>query len=180
MTEKHKIKLAKDTTLKGAIEIGLDEALTALEESFHDLSDEQVWSFPIKGRNNIAWILMHTLMNLDIYAVLFQTGQGLTESWGERWKYKAPRPEPGEAFPSQRELVQTLHEVRDAAGPALSDAEEADLLGRRHSQDWWKGSAADAYMRTICHTMAHVRQIWLLRGALGLTDGATWPQQHWA
>jgi hypothetical protein len=30
------------------------------------------------------------------------------------------------------------------------------------------------------NTAAHVRQIWLLRGALGLTDGKAWPQQHWA
>ncbi len=36
------------------------------------------------------------------------------------------------------------------------------------------------YMWTIFHTMAHSRQIWLLRGALGLTDGRSWPQQHWA
>ena len=32
---------AKNTDLKGAIAIGLDEALTALEESFFDLTDER-------------------------------------------------------------------------------------------------------------------------------------------
>ena len=29
------------------------------------------------------------------------------------------------------------------------------------------------------HTMAHVRQIWLMRGAMGLTDKDGWPVQHW-
>jgi len=28
-------------------------------------------------------------------------------------------------------------------------------------------------------TNSHVRQIWLLRGALGLANGP-WPEQHWA
>jgi hypothetical protein len=56
---------------------------------------------------------------------------------------------------------------------------EALLRPREHVKNKER-LPSDAYMRTICHTMAHVRQIWLLRGALGLTDGKSWPRQHWA
>jgi hypothetical protein len=49
--------------------------------------------------------------------------------------------------------------------------------------DWyaqWDRVSADAYMRTITHTNCHVRQIWMLRGVMGLTDKHGWPVQHWA
>ncbi len=61
---------------------------------------------------------------------------------------------------------------------ALDRADEAWLTSR---VDWHplKTVPADFYVRTICHTNSHVRQIWLLRGALGLASGA-WPQQHWS
>lgn len=39
---------------------------------------------------------------------------------------------------------------------------------------------ANAYIRTIMHTMAHVRQIRMLRGVMGLTGEQGWPLQHWA
>ena len=65
---------AKQTDFKQAIAIGLDEALTALEESFFDLTDEQASAFPLPGRNNIVGIVMHLQQNLDCYACRFQSG----------------------------------------------------------------------------------------------------------
>ena len=180
MSEAPLVKCAKDTDLKRAIEIGLDEAMTSLHEAIHDLSDEQVRAFPIEGRNNIAWIVMHTLDNLTIYTNVFQVGRRAFER-EERWGYSSPHPTGDEAFPTCRELLDILCSIREIADEGLAPATEADLLGRRHCEDWWEGTAADAYMRTIFHTMSHVRQIWLLRGALGLTTpGDGWPRQHWA
>ena len=177
---RHECKKARDTDLARAVAIGLDEALTALEESFHDLADEHLWDFPIEGRNNIAWIVMHCLMNLDIYAVLFQTGQGIADHWDKRWHYNAAKPEPSQTFPPQKEMLEKLRALRTIVERDLAEVSEAKLMGKRHAQDWWPGTAADAYMRTIFHRMAHIRQIWLLRGALKLTDGKSWPRQHWA
>ena len=183
MIGKHECKCARDTDLKGAITIGLDEAFTALEESIHDLDDEQVRAFAIPDRNNIAWIMMHTLHNLDMYANAFQAGDAAL-SHNERWslwkcRYNE-RPKPGDDFPSQDELMKALDAVRTAATAGIGSASESDLNGRRAADDWWPASSADAYMRTIFHAMAHARQVWLLRGALGLLDGKSWPQQHWA
>jgi len=187
MIGKHKCKSAQDTDLKGAIAIGLDEAFTALEESLYDLSDEQARSFPIPGHNNIAWIVMHVLQNLDSHAVFTHTYDPATDrgKWAfphdQRWDLwqcsDEERPKPGDPFLTVAEMLEKLKAVRDAATGIIDGANEADL--RRPIREWWK-SASDAYMRTIWHTMAHVRQIWLLRGALGLTDGKSWPQQHWA
>ena len=183
---RHGPKLAKNTGLKGAIEIGLDEALTALEESIYDLTDEQVRAFPIPGRNNIAWIVMHVLTNLDENAVFAQTHvddhhpgrQAIAHEWRwDLWQCREDeRPKPADPFPSTQELLEKLGAVRDSAMEIIDSAEGGEL--RRPLRQW--KAASDPYMRTIWHAMAHLRQIWLLRGALGLSDGKSWPQQHWA
>jgi hypothetical protein len=183
MIGRHECKHAHETGLREAIAIGLDEVLTALEETFYDLSDEQVWAFPIPGRNSIAWIVMHCLQNLDTYANAFQTGS-VTFPHEKRWDLwrcsDEERPKPGDPFPTRDEMMFILKAVRDAATKGIEAATDDDLRGKRTAHDWWQGTSADAYMRTIGNTTAHTRQIWLLRGALGLTDGKSWPQQHWA
>ena len=129
MIGKHECKCARDTDLKGAMTIGLDEAFTALEESIHDLDDEQVRAFAIPDRNNIAWIMMHTLQNLDMYANAFQTGDAAL-SHDERWALWAcrynERPKPGDDFPSQDELMKALDAVRTAATAGIGSAARAD------------------------------------------------------
>ena len=73
-------------------------------------------------------------------------------------------------------MLEHLATVRDQVTDVVSEItteELGRLIGNRHQ-------ASDAAMRTIWHTMAHVRQIWLLRGALDITDGEWWPRQHWA
>ena len=181
MMGKHECRQAHHTDLKGAIYIGLDEALTALEESVYDLNDEHIWAFPLPGENNIAWILMHSLQNLDEYADLAQGGEAVFAHEG-RWDLwqcaDDERPVPGDAFPTQRECVDILAGVRAAAMERISAATRKDL--RREFPDWQNRTRADAYMRTIFHTMSHIRQIWLLRGVMGLTGGKLLPQQHWA
>ena len=179
MIGKHKPKTACNTDLRQAIAIGLDEAFTALEESIHDLNDKQVRSFPIPNRNNIAWISMHALQNLDEYANAFQSGRTAFnhENRWDLWRCNPDeRPKLGDPFPSQKEIMVTLETVRDAA------MRETANLGESRLAETWYGERirTDAMMRTIYHTMAHVRQIWLLRGALGLTDNKSWPRQHWA
>ncbi|MFP4052744.1 MAG: hypothetical protein ACLFV7_02650, partial [Phycisphaerae bacterium] len=63
----------------GAVRVAMDEVLTALEESFHDLSDEQFWGFPLPDRHNIVSLVMHCLMNLNEYGVVAQGGRGVLE-----------------------------------------------------------------------------------------------------
>ena len=178
---------ARHTTLKKAVEIGLDEAFTALEESFHDLSDEQVWSFPLPGRHNICTIVMHLQANLDEYTCRTQTGRHRLEH-EERFDVWQFGPEELRAkmhdLPTVEQMLRRHRTLREAAMAGLAAASEEDLLGPRVTDTYWwqqqKRTSADAYMRTVFHTMAHVRQIWLMRGAMGLTDKDGWPEQHWA
>ena len=178
---------AKNTDLKGAIAIGLDEALTALEESFFDLTDEQVSKRAFPGRHNITTIVMHLLENLDTYACKFQAGR-LTLEHEERfdvWQFSPDDLQDAQdGLPSVATMLARLRSLRAASTAALESATEDDLRGPRCAEDRWTDqqgrTSADAYMRTIWHTMAHVRQIWLMRGAMGLTDQDGWPEQHWA
>jgi len=157
MIGQHQCQCAHDTDLKRAIYIGLDEAFTALEEACYDLTDAQAWAFPLAGRNNIAWIVMQTLLNFDIYANRAQVGQA-TLPYERRWDLWncAPeeRPKPGDAFPTVPEMLMRLGHIREAAMANLDSATEDDLRGRRARQS--PDTAADAYMRTIHHALAHI------------------------
>lgn len=188
MIQEPPVQEAKNTDLLSAIRIGMSESLTALRESFYDLSDEQVWAFPLKGRNNIAWIVMHSLMNLDMYGhytprYSVYAGEGDHRTWAIDWRryndqfQMGNRPKPGDAFPSVREMLDTHGKVQTQIEEVLG-ALTSELL-RRPIKDWWV-SGSDSYMRTIWHTAAHVRQVWLLRGLLGWQEGQSWPHQHWA
>jgi len=178
---RHEPRSARNTDFRCAIAIGVDEALTALEESFQDLSDNEMRAFPVEGRGNIAWIIMHVLQNLDVYIRESESGE---ETFPHDWKWnlwgcseeEAPGPE--DAFPEKAGMLGWLRSLRRNGEKILKEADEDFLISRPGGE--WAGNRADMYMRTIFHTMAHVRQIWLLRGALGLTEGRSWPQQHWA
>lgn len=188
MIEQPPVQDAKNTDLRASIWIGIDESLTALRESFYDLSDVQVWAFPIKGRNNIAWIVMHSLMNLDEYGYytplyLTYTGQGDHHRWAIDWRrhngqFGMDHPaRHGDMYPSVQEMLGLYARVQTGIVQVLNPLTSDDL--RRPIREWWS-SASDTYTRTIWHTAAHVRQIWLLRGALGWQEGQSWPHQHWA
>lgn len=181
---KHNPKTARQTDFRKAIAIGLDEAFIALEESFHDLNDAQLTAFPIADRGCIAWIVMHCLQNLDEYT---NCSHKQAEKWTfpHEWRWdlwqcrEDERPKPGDSYPTTSQMVNWLQSLRATATEFLDSLDAAGLAGKPDDEHW-PGNFADMYMRTIYHTMAHVRQIWLLRSALGLTSGGSWRRQHWA
>ena len=180
-------RAARATSLKQSIAIGLDEALTALEESFYDLTDEQAWTCPLAGRHHVATLVMHMLENIDIHACQYQTGELALEHeprfdiWVERDPDLPARKQDAPSVARMRQRLQTL---RAAVIAGLENVSEEDLLGPRRAVDthWWTEhhrTSADAYARVTWHTMAHVRQIWALRGVMGALDEKGWPQQHY-
>jgi hypothetical protein len=158
----------------------------ALEEALTGLTDGQAWRFPLESRHNITTIVMHCLGNLSHYGLYLQTGESLLEHEErfDMWSHSPEELRPMQTdLPSVSEMIDKLHELREAILAGLEAAAEGDLLGARTDSQWyrdWNRTSADAYMRTIMHTMAHVRQIWMLRGVMGLTDEQGWPLQHWA
>ena len=178
---------AEQTDLKKSLEIGLDEAFTALAESFRDLTDDLFWAFPLEHRHNIVTLVEHCLQCLDLYGCEVH-GHSLTFEPEERfdiWHYSADQLRPRMTdLPSVADERDRLSAVRRAVMGVL-DQTSGEELGKPNMSSWWfeeqpSKVRADAFMRAICHTMAHVRQVWLLRGLMGLTDAAGWPEQHWA
>ncbi len=177
---------AADTDLKGAIAIGLDECTTALEEALTGLTDEQVWGFPLPERHNITTIAVHCIENWNEYGLAAQGAESVVthdnrfDMWGQSPREARPLQTD---LPTVEEILSTLRAVRDAMKKALGELSVDDLRSRPGGHWWYDDEShvrADAYMRTIMHCMGHVRQIWMLRGVMGLTDEQGWPLQHWA
>jgi len=181
------VKQAVQTTLKEALAIGLDEAFTALDEAVAGLTDEQLWAYPLESRHNIVTLVEHTLQCFDLYGCEAQ-GRPLTFEPEERfdiWHHDPAtlRSQMGD-LPTVVEERERIAAVRAAVMESLEQT-SAEALGQPNSQSWWfeehpERVRADAFIRSSSHCMAHVRQIWFLRGRLGLTDAEGWPEQHWA
>ncbi|MFP4105416.1 MAG: DinB family protein [Phycisphaerae bacterium] len=183
------LQTAKATDLKQTIRIGLDECTAALEECLQNLKPEHLWQArPIDGRHNIGSMAMHCLENLSEYGLRVQGAEGVVESadWYDVWKHG-----PKELLLRQRErnlpeggeLMESVRQTRRRALDHLESLSEDDLR-KPADTEWFRDypdrTRADAYIRTTMHTQAHVRQIWLLRGKLDMTDRHGWPDQHWA
>ena len=183
----HRAREAAGTNLKAAIAIALDESLTALQESVVGLTDEQFWSFPLQHRNNIVTLVEHCIQCLDLYSCEAQ-GDDLTFEPEKRFDIFHFRPE--ELRPLMHDLPtvelekQRIAQLRQHIVTVLERLGNDDLLAPRRGCWWFDENPgktrSDAYMRCIWHTKAHVRQIWLLRGLLGVRDEHGWPHQHWA
>jgi hypothetical protein len=181
------VKAAKVGSLKDSLAVGLDEALTALEESFYDLTDEQVRARPCRARHCITTIVMHVQQNADFHACRLQTGKLALDhdKQFDIWREPPPaRPGQQEKMPTVAEMLERHRLLVAATKAGLEAASDADLLGPRQAAgtewvDKHGRNAAEAYARVTWHIMAHVRQIWLIRGVMGLTDKDGWPEQHY-
>ena len=60
--------------LRGALSIGLQEALRSLEEALDGLTEAQFVAFPMVGEENIALMALRAIQNLDDLAVVAQGG----------------------------------------------------------------------------------------------------------
>jgi hypothetical protein len=178
---------AQGADLKKAIALGLDEAMTALEEAFCGLTDEQFWAFPLQGRHNIVTLAEHCLQCLDLYGCEVH-GRPLTfepETRFDIFHYSPEQLRPQMAdLPTVATERERLATVRAAVMESLDQATPDDLA-RPNLESWWfeehpTRTRADAYLHAAFHTMTHVHQIWMLRGVLGLTDKDGWPGQHGA
>jgi hypothetical protein len=159
--------------------IGLDEVTAALVEAIADLDDKQVAALPVAGRNNIAWIVMHCLENLGWFGCACLGGKMPVEH-ADRWAWQSPRPRAEETFPTAKELRLAVARVRQTVLDNFSGVSDDELRAAPGRENKSKATRADCCIRTIWHTAAHVRQIWFICGALGLTDAKSWPRQHWS
>jgi len=186
----HQPQEARNRCWKDCLGIVLNETTTALEESFCDLTDAQVWGRPVPQRHSIGTMVMHCLESLNGFACWVQTGRGAPvpadEAQFDMWSCtpeQLDQRQKGADLPATAQMAQWLRQVRELATQGLDSATEEDLRGPRANSDWCRRThrpAGDAYMRCLAHVAAHVRQIWCLRGAMGAFNESAWPQQHYA
>ncbi len=190
-TNNHEPRQAEGADFIGSIRIGLDEAFTALLESFDGLADDQFHAWPLDGRHNIVTLVEHCIQALDLWACEVQ-GRALVYEPEHRFDIVGRTAaeiraglEASGPLPTVVDERGRVERLRDAAMRHL-EATSPDDLTRPIPGCWWYDenpgrTRADAYMRAIHHNSVHVRQIWALRDLLGAIDGGTaWPRQHWA
>jgi len=180
-------RMARGMDLIKAMRYGLDECLIALGESYPDLADEDFWRYPVSGRHNVVTLVMHCLQQHDDFNGNLQVEldeRGPYRDWhflphGERfelWGVPQERlPRKGDVFPTVTQVCD-WHEAIHQRLMANIDRIPEEVFLTKSVGPW--PCLCDLFFRATYHTNAHVRQIWLLRGTMGLTD--PWPRQHYA
>jgi len=179
-------RLARGMTMHKAMRMGFDEALVALREAIADLTDEQFQRYHVPGRHNMATIVMHCLQQVDDFNGNLQLKRGIPGPVRE-WHYlpseerfglwglpEEKLPRSGQPFPTVAkalDMLDTMHRVVLENMDAISEEEFINTpVG-----PWPR--LCDIFFRSTYHIYAHIRQLWLIRGHLGL---AKWPAQHFA
>lgn len=170
------------TSLKSVIAGGLDDSAASLCECLNGLTDEQFWAFPLPERNNIVTLVEHCIQILDLYACEMQ---GAPLTFVPEKRFDTYHHTPADLRPLMHDLPtveqerQRIETLRQAMSAVLEPLSEEDLRAARAGCWWFEEQTgrtrADAYILCIRHTQFHLRQIWLMRGLLGLTDTPRWP-----
>ncbi|MDP6361078.1 MAG: DinB family protein [Planctomycetota bacterium] len=181
-----KDRFARDMDLVKSMRMGMDECHVALRESYADLADKEFWSYPLEGRNNIVTIIMHCLQQHDDFNGNLQSrlNRRARHEWHflkheERfglWGLPPEKlPKPGDVFPSVNEVVALHDELHENIIRNMTELPAEEFESGPAGQ-WPK--LCDMFFRGIYHVNAHIRQIWFLRGLMGIDR--RYPLQHFA
>lgn len=170
------------------VECFLDEVLLALSESLSGLNYDQLWSHPIPERHSIGTIAKHVLLALDCYCGELQIGKMACEYEPAFQVYGMTVHEVEEQIrnrPGTQELLDQIETVSEHVRSGIHDVADTELRGVRAAEEIcreWNKNSLELYLRGIFHAHGHIRQIWLLRGALGLTSSVElqWPTWQYA
>ncbi len=179
--------LARNMDIGKAMRLAFRESMSGLREAYTDLTDEQFQRYVLPSRNNILSLVMHCLTQVDDYNGYLQWRRGASgplRDWHflpvyerfDLWEMDGRIPSPTEDMLLPVSDVLTMHDTVEAAVLASFETlTEEDVLAPTEGPcprlcDWW--------FRVAYHQHAHVRQIWLMRGLLGVTT--RWPEQRFA
>ena len=166
-------------TRKEILVFQLREIRNEFLDALADLTQEQLTATPIEGRNPIGWIACHCLHNFDFFIHQRQTNTSLMTTdgkYGQLAKYGWSLPNEDNPPPDFAGLSNAVDEVFGACIELIEALDEEALS--KLSPYWHHKnfeSTAGNCVRVINHSNAHLRQIWLLRGAMG--DKDHWPGQ---
>jgi len=173
-------------TRKEILTFQLWEIRNEFANALADLTQSQLAARPIKGRNPIGWIVCHCLHNFDFFIYRQQIDKSLMTrdgKYGQLAVYGWDPPTEGNPAPDLDGLASAVDEV---FGACIELIEALDEGAFDSPAPYWHHeneeirerdfeSVAGNCVRVINHSNAHLRQIWMLRGALG--DSEHWPYQ---
>ena len=166
-------------TRKEVLVFQLREIRNEFANALEDVTQEQLTATPIEGRNPIGWIVCHCLHNFNFFLHERQINKSLMSAdgkYGEFARYGWDPPTEENPAPDFTNLPNAVDEVFGACIEIVESLEEealSTLSPYWHHKNF--ESTVGNCVRVINHSNAHLRQIWLLRGALG--DKSHWPGQ---
>lgn len=174
---------ARASSLATVLECMLDEVRLALRECMSGLTHDQLWSHPIPGRHSIGVITEHLLYALDSYCGELQTGKMAYEHEPAFSVYGMTIEEIENGITNRftaGEFFERIDRVCDSAVAGVHGISDSEMLGPRHAFELSEvvdRSGLEFCLGGIFHAHGHIRQIWLLRGAMGLTTEGEhqWP-----
>ena len=157
----------------------LREMRNEFADALDGLTEEQLAATPIEGENPIGWLACHCLRNVDHFIHQRQLGKTLLSPDGGcgAWAtYASSMPGNGNPPPDFIGLAEALDEVVAICAGLIDCLDEQALdLPAPYGHHRAFESTAGNCIRVINHSNAHLRQIWMLLGAMGALD--RWPVQ---
>ena len=166
-------------TRKDILLFQLEEMRNEFADALTDLTHEQMVDDPLGGRNPIGWIVCHCINNFDFFLHQRQLDRSVTDADEElksfaRYGWDPPTEE--NPPPDLTRVPDAFDRVCEICIEVIDSLDEEALTNL--APYWHHGrveSTAGNCVRVINHSNAHLRQIWMIRGALG--DKDHWPVQ---
>jgi len=162
-------------TRKDIILFQLKEIRNEFADALADLDQEKFAKKHIGDHNPIGWIVCHCLNNFNFFIHFCQTKKSILEGKYEEFsKYASKPPNEDNPPPNFTDLTDAVNYVFGACTELIEAVDEDDF---DKPAPYWHHknfeSVVGNCIRVINHSNAHLRQIWMLRGAFGDKD-------HWA
>ena len=138
------------------------------------LSSEELQRRAPGQATHIAWIAQHCCANTDKWLHRPITGGYAIEHTERFTCWPVSPPEEGEPFPDPAALLDRWMRVTEATINAVASLNDSALA--LPGQACGEEPLAQSFLRVINHQNAHLRQVWMIAGYLGLSQGR-WPKQ---
>jgi len=166
-------------TRKEILLFQLKEIRNEFADALADLNQEQLANKYIGDHNTIGWIACHCLNTFDFFIHSYLTTKSLmfeNEEYMTFCVYASSPPNEDNPAPDFSGLNDAVNHIFSKCID-LIEALDEDALGK--PAPYWEHEDLEftdgKCVRVINHSNAHLRQIWMLRGAFG--DKDHWPVQ---
>lgn len=161
-------------TRKEILLFQIRECRNELLNAIAGLSQEQLAARPMEGRRPTGWIVCHCLWSADFFLHNNLAGAhllGAGSAWPALAAYGKQYITPDEPAPDFSLLPEMIREVLNKCAGLVEELGEPAL--DRPGPHWhWPNNRFESVsgncLRIVNHVNSHARQIWMLRGLMGV------------